>query len=93
MKSRYPHDWPTILNNSAVLQAFGFSHYVMAKEWADVLGLDPHELMHLRPDEAALAVRGEGTRRVRRLNYLRDAMFAGLFDPNPYFSRTPPRGR
>ena len=41
IKSRYPADWATIVNNSAALLAFGFGHYHAAKEYADILGLDP----------------------------------------------------
>ncbi|QEH36474.1 Conjugal transfer protein TraG [Aquisphaera giovannonii] len=87
MKSLYPQDWSSILNNSAVLLAFGFGHYSACRDYAEVLGLDAGDLMRLAPDEAALSVRGEGTRKVRRLNYLRDAMFQGLADPNPYYRR------
>lgn len=87
MKSLYPQDWSSILNNSAVLLAFGFGHYSACREYADVLGLDAGDLMRLDPDEAALSGRGEGTRKVRRLNYLKDEMFRGLADPNPYYRR------
>ncbi len=93
VKSRYPADWPTILNNAGALLGFGFSHYSMAKEWSEVTGMDAHELLRLPSDQAVLAVRGEGVRAVKRLNYLRDALFAGKADPNPYFSRTSPLSR
>ena len=89
MKARYPQDWATILNNSAALLAFGFGHYGAAKEYAEVLGIEPRELAGLKNDEAVLAMRGEGTRKVGRLNYLKDELFAGMFDPDPYFERGP----
>jgi type IV secretion system protein VirD4 len=89
IRSRYPADWATILNNSAALLAFGFGHYHAAKEYSDVLGLDPGRLAALKPEEAVLAMRGEGTRKISRLNYLIEPMFAGLFDPNPYFAQEP----
>ena len=90
MKTRYPADWATILNNSAALLAFGFGHFAAAKEYAEVLGLDPHELAVLPPTDAALAVRGEGTRKIRRMNYLADEMFRGMAEPNPYFQPARP---
>ncbi len=37
IKLLYPQDWPTIVNNAAVLQAFGFANFAMAKEWGEVL--------------------------------------------------------
>jgi type IV secretion system protein VirD4 len=85
IKSRYPQDWMTVLNNSGALLAFGFSHYGMAKEWGDLMGMSPDRLMQMGDGDAVLSVRGEGTQPVKRMNYLRDAMFRGLADPNPLF--------
>src|SRR5262249_16984588 len=48
------------------------------------LGLDPRELATLKDDEAVLAMRGEGTRKISRLNYLTDERLLKLSDPNPY---------
>ena len=93
MKSRYPRDWPAILNNAAVLLAFGFSHYAMASDLAEVLGIEARDLMKLQPEQAMLSVTGEGIRAVRRLNYLRDAMFENKFDPNPFFQKDRSTGR
>ena len=67
-------------------------HWAAAKDAAEMLGWEPMELLKLRPDEAVLAVRGEPTRKVKRLNYLGDAMFAGLADENPYHARRRVKG-
>ena len=91
MRSRYKLDYPTILNNAAALISFGHGHYAAAKEYAELFGIDAVELLKMGPDQATLSVRGEGTRKIRRLNYLKDEQFAGLTDPNPYFTRH--RGR
>jgi type IV secretion system protein VirD4 len=93
IKSRYPADWQSILNNAGALLIFGIGHYAAASEYAELMGMDPHELMKLGDEDAALSVRGEGTRTLRRLNYLRDPLFAGKFDANPYFARVPPLSR
>jgi type IV secretion system protein VirD4 len=85
LKSRYPLDWQTILDNCGVIETFGISHYGTAKEMGDFIGMSPQELMSMSPDEAAISVRGQGTRVIRRVNYLRDRQFAGLFDRNPYY--------
>ena len=92
IKSRYKTDWATILNNSGALLTFGMGHWAAAKDAAEMLGWEPMELLKLRPDEAVLAVRGEPTRKVKRLNYLGDAMFAGLADENPYHARRRVKG-
>ena len=70
IKSRFPADWATIVNNSAALLSFGFGHYHAAKEYSEVLGLDPGQLASLKPEEAVLAMRGDGTRKISRVNYL-----------------------
>ncbi len=87
MKGKYPLEWQTVLNNTAALLTFGHGHYAACKEYAEVVGVSPAELMQLGGDHAMLSIRGEGTRRVRRLNYLRDQAFAGKADPNPYYGR------
>jgi hypothetical protein len=43
------------------------------------------DLIRTGTGEAVLVGQDRGIRAVRRLNYLRDPLFAGLFDPNPRF--------
>jgi hypothetical protein len=69
------------------LISFGQSHYAAAKEYGELFGIEAAELLKMGVDQAALSVRGQGTRMIRRLNYLKDEQFAGLADPNPYFAR------
>ena len=71
MKSRYPTDWPTILNNASALLTFGAGHYAACKDLGELTGIDPKELMTMKPDQAVLSVRGEGVRIVRRMDYLK----------------------
>jgi type IV secretion system protein VirD4 len=87
IRSRYKLDYPTLLNNAAALMSFGQSHYAAAKEYGELLGIDAAELLKMGVDQAALSIRGQGTRMIKRLNYLKDEQFAGLADPNPYFAR------
>ncbi|GAA4344068.1 hypothetical protein GCM10023144_47470 [Pigmentiphaga soli] len=48
--------------------------------------LTPDEVMRLGPEKPIVLVRGERPYLLDRLNYLTDAEYAGLFDPNPYHS-------
>jgi len=96
LRMHYPLDWQTMVNNSAVLQVFGINNNLMAKEWSELLGKDPAELLRLAPDQAALCMHGQGTRICRRPDYLADRAFAGLYDANPRFAgngRTAANGR
>ena len=91
LKSEYPEDWRTILDNLAVVQAFGFRNAFAAQDWGWFFGRDPEQLLNLPADEQLVHIAREGTRQSRRMNYLRDKMFAGLFDPNPLCEDLPKR--
>ena len=80
----FPQDWETILNNSGVLSLFGLTP-LMARSWGEVLGIEASELRRITGDEALLST-AEGFRIIRRPDYLRDPLFAGLFDANPRFA-------
>jgi type IV secretion system protein VirD4 len=82
LKLRYPQDWGTMLNNSAVLQGFGWTNPQMAREWAQLMGMAPSELIRMDRQAAVLSLHHEGVRVCRRLDYLRDKIFVGRFDAN-----------
>lgn len=83
LRRLYPEDWPTLLNNAGVLQAFGVANGLMAADCAAVLGCKPRDLMRLRPDQQMLLLPRRSARAAGRLDYLRDRCFGGLFTPNP----------
>jgi type IV secretion system protein VirD4 len=85
LKTLYAQDWQTMLNNSGVLQVFGLNNHLMAKEWAEVMGVESGELAAMGRDEAGLFVQGEFMR-CRRADYLRDRAFRGQYDDNPRFA-------
>ncbi len=88
IRNLYPQDWQTMVNNSGVLQVFGLNNHLMAREWAEVMGVEPAELVALDRAEAGLFAGGE-YRRCRRPDYLRDRLFAGQFDDNLRFALLP----
>ena len=93
LRECYPNDWESILNNSRTLQVFGITNNNMAKEWAELLGQRPDDLNQLASEEAAVLVQGQGSLVCRRPDYLKDEMFAGLFDANPRFALQGQPGR
>lgn len=42
LKRLYPDDWPTIVNNCAVLQCFGAQNRLAADGMAELVAIDPH---------------------------------------------------
>ena len=86
LRQLYPQDWQTMLNNAAATQLFSVPNHLMAREWGELLGMEPASLARLAPEDAVVSIRGRGTRVVRRPDYLNDPLFAGLYDPNPRFT-------
>jgi type IV secretion system protein VirD4 len=85
LKHYYPNDWETILNNSAVMQVFGLTNSWMAKALEDIVGLRADELLAMGGARQALLRPGRRPTITRRVDYLRDKPFGGLFDPNPRY--------
>ncbi|MBA4062236.1 MAG: hypothetical protein C0501_00755 [Isosphaera sp.] len=83
----YPSNWEAVVNNAAVLQAFGVPGHAARVGWRAVLGdADAQLAGELHPDEMLVAVTGRTTARHTRANYLTDRPFAGRFDPNHRFA-------
>lgn len=83
LRSAFDADWETVLNNSGVVQVFGLTNGRMAAACGEVLGMPGPPLLHLGPDEQVLLRPREAPCITRRVDYLTDAMFQGLYDPNP----------
>jgi type IV secretion system protein VirD4 len=86
LRQLYPNDWQTIVNNSGVLQVFGLANHNMATEWSELLGLRREELAKLAREDTAVMRQGQGSVVCRRPDYLKDEVFAGMFDANQRFA-------
>ena len=86
LRQVYPNDWETLINNSAVLQVFGITNHHMAKEWGELLGLPAQNLQELAREDAVVQRQGQGSVVCRRPDYLKDEVFAGVFDANQRFA-------
>jgi type IV secretion system protein VirD4 len=83
----YPSNWEAVVNNAAVLQAFGVPGHAARIGWRVVLGdADAQLASELHADEMLVAVTGQPITRHTRANYLRDKPFAGRFDANQRFA-------
>jgi type IV secretion system protein VirD4 len=85
LRQHYPRDWQTMINNSGIIQLLSVPNNLMAREWGDIMGVKPSELLRLSRNEAAVCGPGFNPRLIRKLDYLSDSIFAGMFDPNPRF--------
>ena len=89
----YPSDWETMLNNSGVVQLFGFNNRRMAKGAAYIAGYnkydEPKEFFDLPREKQVLLMPGHDPMFTRRPNYLKDKIFEQGFDPNPMYGKAP----
>lgn len=93
LKHLYPLDWETLTNNAGVVQTFGLTNHLMARQVADIFDVKPSDLLAMKADEQMLLFGGGRVKRARKLDYLNDATFRGLYTPNPrYAGRLPERG-
>lgn len=84
----YPRDWQTMVNNCRVLQCFGALNTNAASDMANMTGFgDASRVIDLKNDEMILQLAGDEAVIARLPNYLTDPVFAGLFDPNPYYQQ------
>ena len=87
----YPLDWPTMVNNSKVLQAFGSNNLMASRAVTDLTGFaDAQAILDLDADEMLLQIGGDEAVIAQRPNYLTDPAFQGLFDANPFYGAAPP---
>jgi type IV secretion system protein VirD4 len=89
LQTCYPTAWKTILNNSGVVQAFGFQNRDLAAQWSGYFDCSADALRRISSDEQLLLLPGEGEFRSPKLDYLRDEIFAGRYDENPLYHLGP----
>lgn len=89
LKRLYGDDWKTFYNNCSVHQFFGVHTGLMASEIAEVTGYtNTDRLLNLEPEQTWMCVRGKRPAVYRKVNYLKDKLFAKRFDPNPFYQPT-----
>lgn len=83
MEALYGEHTATFLDNAGVLAAFGVANGANAARISAATGWEG-PLLSLPPELQVLAMRGETPRLARRISYLEDPRFAGLYAANPF---------
>ncbi len=88
LKRLYP-DWETIVNNAGILQVFGVTNHLAAKALSELLGdqITQADILRMPRDEQFVMQSGGHLHRLRRVDYLKDRLFKGLFQPNPFYAK------
>ena len=86
LQAVYPAEWTTIVNNCAVVQAFGTPTPMSAKALNDILAVSESELLTMDRSKQVLRVAHHAHYNeagwAGRCDYLRDGLFRGKFDDN-----------
>lgn len=98
LRANYPQDWPTIINNTKVLQIFGHATGALNRELADALDLHPNALTTLAADSLLAWIDTPTPTLLRRPvahtdTVLRDHCAPGPFSPTATTAGPPPRLR
>jgi type IV secretion system protein VirD4 len=88
VKRNYKEGFSTILNNSGAWQIFGANKYNMATEIAEITGVPIAEILAMGSDDQVLFIDNKVYNPAKRLNYLKDQMFAGMYSPNPFHNNS-----
>ncbi|MBL8889822.1 MAG: type IV secretory system conjugative DNA transfer family protein [Planctomycetaceae bacterium] len=88
IKSCYPSGWQTIVNNCGI-QVFGINSKLMARELSEVLDCSTKQLLALEQEQQFLQLAEYRAPIIAELpNYLHHQRYAGLFDPNGFYTLT-----
>jgi type IV secretion system protein VirD4 len=86
IEEAFPEGWRTLINNCA-LQVFGGVTPWFAQQWSEWLGCSRDTILNMGPtDQFVLFPHGKVTS-ANLVDYLEDELFAGLYDPNQFYSR------
>ncbi|MCP1386227.1 type IV secretory system conjugative DNA transfer family protein [Runella salmonicolor] len=85
LKARYS-DWQTLVNNCSTLQFFGCKNHLVAKGVEEITGIPAQRIAAL-PDDQQLVVMNGKNILSKRFDYLKDELFKGMYQPNPYYER------
>jgi type IV secretion system protein VirD4 len=86
IKQLYPSGWTTMINNCSVLQVFGAKNYMVASEFASMVGVETDAIRDIQSNEQILIINGSNPIRANRYDYLNNPQFKGLFDQNPLYA-------
>jgi type IV secretion system protein VirD4 len=93
IKQLYPVGWTTMINNCAVLQVFGAKNYMVASEFASMVGVETDAIREIQGNEQVLIINGGNPIRANRYDYLNNLQFQGLFDANPLYASSSKKKR
>ena len=92
LRNAYGPDHEALLENCSLITMGKHTAFSMARQLSELAfgDVSAEALFGLSSQEVMIRASGETSRRLRKLNYRDDALFAGRFDPNPLYERQAP---
>ena len=83
-------DWKTLINNCGSIQMFGANNCIATKSLARLVGkaASADDILEL-PNTEQYVIESGHVDRLRKTDYLRDPVYAGLYDRNPMYDPDP----
>lgn len=85
LQQNYPKSWRTMVENTSVIQVFQPNSLMTAKEIESLTGLSAYEVLQIKSNEQYI-IQNSRPQKAIKIDYLTDAMFAGKFSLNPYYT-------
>jgi type IV secretion system protein VirD4 len=85
LRQLYEIGWPSIINNCGILQCFGANNFQVARELAELIGIEHDDIRQLTRDEQIVVIDGQ-PKKCLKYNYRVDDEFSGMHDANPYYA-------
>ncbi len=89
----YGDDGGIIMDNCGVIQTFGLTNHEMADSMVTLMGgrYGSKDILGLGKDEQLILTPGGEVHRLRRMDYLKDRCYEGLYDDNPMYRNHRPK--
>jgi type IV secretion system protein VirD4 len=88
LKTMWPTDFQTVIDNCGAMVSFGPVRPNIATELTGFMGTASAEQFdQMSTDQVMLSMVGQPAAVARKLDYLRDSLFSGRYDPNGFYQR------
>ncbi len=80
----YKNEYKTIINNCGIFQTFGINTWNAASDLKQIINVPPEVIRTLPADRQIIISENVEYIGCKKINYLTDPEFEGLWDPNPF---------
>ncbi len=90
MRSMHGDRAQEFIDNAGTLSMFGAGNAASTAQLAELKGYHG-EILGMQQSDQIICRQGEVPMRARKVNYLRDPLYRGIYEPNPFHISQPAR--